>query len=33
MNRADVTELHYITPISNVASILVQGILCHKRAA
>ncbi|HEY3304890.1 MAG TPA: DUF4433 domain-containing protein [Candidatus Binatia bacterium] len=29
MNRADVTELHYITAIANVPSILQHGILSH----
>ncbi len=33
MNRADVTELHYITAIANVTSILQHGILSHTRAA
>ena len=33
MNREDVRELHYITPISNVGSILQAGILSHGRAA
>ena len=33
MNRQDLAELHYITPIDNVPSILQQGILSHKRAA
>jgi hypothetical protein len=33
MNRADVTELHYITAIANVPSILQHGILSHARAA
>ena len=32
MNRADVTELHYITAIANLASILQHGILSHRRA-
>ncbi len=32
MKRSDVTELHYITPISNVPSILKEGILCHRVA-
>lgn len=32
MNREDVTELHYITPIANVASILKYGLLSHNRA-
>ena len=29
MERADLKELHYITPIANVASILERGILSH----
>src|SRR5439155_18896632 len=33
MNRADVTELHYITAIANVTSILEHGILSHTLAA
>ena len=33
MRREDLTELHYITPIANVASILGHGILSHRRAA
>jgi len=33
MNRADLPELHYITPIENVPSILQHGILSHERAA
>lgn len=33
MRRDDLEELHYITPISNVASILAHGILSHRRAA
>ncbi len=33
MHRADVVELHYITPISNLSSIKVKGILSHRRAA
>ena len=32
MNRADVTELHYITAIANVTSILQHGILSHTLA-
>lgn len=31
MNRDDLKELHYITTISNVASIMSHGILSHKR--
>ena len=33
MKREDVTELHYITAIANVSSILQQGILSHTLAA
>ena len=33
MNRADISELHYITPIGNVPSILEHGILSNRRAA
>lgn len=33
MNRADVSELHYITPIENVPSILEHGILANRQAA
>lgn len=33
MNRRDVTELHFISPIENVPSILEQGILSNRRAA
>jgi len=29
MNRADVTELHYITAIANLPSILRHGVLSH----
>src|SRR6266568_1026832 len=32
MNRADVIELHYITAITNVPSMLQHGILSHNRA-
>lgn len=32
MNRGDVTELHFITPIVNVQSIVQHGILSHNRA-
>jgi hypothetical protein len=32
MNRSDVSELHYITEISNLRSILTYGILSHKLA-
>lgn len=33
MRREELTELHYITPISNVASILERGILSHRQVA
>jgi hypothetical protein len=33
MNRADVTELHYITAIANLPSILRHGILSHNLVA
>ncbi|MGI9067606.1 MAG: DUF4433 domain-containing protein [Pyrinomonadaceae bacterium] len=33
MNRAEVTELHYIAAIANVTSILQHGILSHTLAA
>jgi hypothetical protein len=33
MDRQDVTELHYITPLTNLPSIRTRGILCHARAA
>jgi hypothetical protein len=32
MNRHDINELHYITPIANVPSILKHGLLSHSRA-
>lgn len=32
MNRADITELHYITAIANLRSILRHGILSHNLA-
>lgn len=32
MQRADLSELQYITPLTNLASILEHGILCHRRA-
>ena len=32
MERHELTELHYITPIANVPSILELGILSHNRA-
>jgi len=31
MDRQDLKELHYITPIANVPSILEQGLLSHNR--
>ena len=33
MQREELEELHYITPIVNVASILSSGILSHQLAA
>ena len=33
MIRSDITELHYITPIANLPSIVQLGILSNKRAA
>jgi len=33
MQRSDVWELHYITPIGNLASIRARGILSYRRAA
>lgn len=33
MNRVDITELHYITPIENVPSIVERGILANCQAA
>lgn len=33
MDRSELTELHYITAISNVPSILQHGLLSHERAA
>lgn len=33
MDRDEVKELHYITPFSNLGSILMHGILSHNRAA
>lgn len=33
MNRADISELHYIAPIENVLSIMSHGILSNRRAA
>ena len=32
MRRDELPELHYITPIANVASICRHGILSHRRA-
>jgi len=33
VNRSDLRELHYITPIANVPSIMQHGILCKNRAS
>jgi len=33
MRKEDLEELHYITPIANVLSILTHGIMSHRRAA
>ena len=33
MTREELPELHFIAPITNVASILQDGILSHNRAA
>ena len=33
MNREDIIEIHFISPIENVASILDRGILSNRRAA
>jgi hypothetical protein len=33
MRRDQLTELHYITPIANIASILVTGLISHNRTA
>lgn len=33
MNRSDLRELHFITPIENLISISANGILSHKKAA
>jgi len=32
MDRGEVEELHFITSIDNLGSILMRGILCHNRA-
>lgn len=32
MNRSDLSELHYITHVDNVCSIMEHGILCHRKA-
>lgn len=32
MNREDLDELHYISPVANLQSILAHGILSHRRA-
>ncbi len=31
MKRSDLNELHFITHIENVTSIMQHGILCHRR--
>lgn len=33
MDRDEVKELHFITPIGSLESILMRGILCHNRAS
>lgn len=33
MDRDEVKELHFITSIDNLGSVLMRGILCHNRAA
>ena len=33
MDRERVTELHYITPLANLASIYEHGLVCHTTAA
>lgn len=33
VDREQLRELHYITPISNVSSIAARGLLSHRRAA
>ncbi len=33
MRRERVRELHYITDIQNLSSILANGLLCHQRAS
>lgn len=33
MNRPDISELHFISPIENLTSILEYGILSNRRAA
>jgi ssDNA thymidine ADP-ribosyltransferase DarT-like protein len=32
VNRSDLKELHYITPVANIPSIMQRGILCKNRA-
>jgi hypothetical protein len=32
VNRSNLTELHYITPIANVPSIMQHGVLCKNKA-
>jgi hypothetical protein len=33
VDRAELSELHYLTPIANVPSIMQKGILCKKKAS
>jgi hypothetical protein len=33
MDRSELTELHYITAITNLPAMLEHGLLCHERAA
>src|SRR5262245_61322564 len=33
MHRGDLAEVHYIAPITNLASIRARGILSHRRVA
>jgi hypothetical protein len=33
LERRELTELHYITPMANLASIMQRGLLCHHRVA
>ncbi len=32
MQRSELTELHYITAIANIPSMLQRGLLSHRRA-